>query len=420
MDPAREASERLLREAYRAFVLERYLTAVRFFERFLEDVPESPRVPEARWWLARSLEQLGDVRGAVGQYRMLADLPSGPVIQGYGGHARRRLEQLGYLRGEGFMAPKQVALRIQDKWLPPKETRGDWLRSLAQAGVTSLLIEPARQTELALDARLPDEWADLLLEGHRCSLRFWIALDIHRWGGESVNREWAVVTDGSGPAADTRLRPDVTHPDFQAYVERLAGRLARDGVDGLLLRARTAPGFGDEYSQGSYQVFAESFGVATSPQEVLLQRKKEGGTADTRTTDYWRWVGWKAGRHAALADRLHRAMRQSNPLAVLLVEVHGEAAGAPLEALQRYGEDLAELARTGVEIVVFPDTSEADRLADRLGRQGRGADRVWTTRTVETAGRSFPMEPLKQLIAAAREGTRWNVVVDSVAPSAVP
>ena len=69
VDPALDAQARLLESAYRAFVQERYPLACALLQRFVDFNPDSSRLNEARWWLARSYEQSGDLPAALSAYR---------------------------------------------------------------------------------------------------------------------------------------------------------------------------------------------------------------------------------------------------------------------------------------------------------------------------------------------------------------
>jgi tetratricopeptide (TPR) repeat protein len=96
-DPAQDAQLTLLREAHRAFVQARYPASVLFFRRYVESAsPHAPRLAEARWWLGRSYEQVGNYQAAVAEYRVLATLEPGEDAPSrlYQGHALYRLDQL--------------------------------------------------------------------------------------------------------------------------------------------------------------------------------------------------------------------------------------------------------------------------------------------------------------------------------------
>ena len=122
-DPARDAQLSLLREAHRAFAQERYPAAALFFRRFVDTTAAgAPRVAEARWWLGRSYEQMGEYRAATTEYRMLAtgDAAGDAQASLYQQQALQRLDQLRQVPG-GLPAPatRQVALALPLSRLPP-------------------------------------------------------------------------------------------------------------------------------------------------------------------------------------------------------------------------------------------------------------------------------------------------------------
>ena len=56
----RDETEKLsLQQAQRAFLRADYSTAVQLLNRFLHTHPQSPRLPEVRWWLARAYQKNG-------------------------------------------------------------------------------------------------------------------------------------------------------------------------------------------------------------------------------------------------------------------------------------------------------------------------------------------------------------------------
>ena len=121
VDPALDAQTRLIESAYRAYVQERYPLAAALFQRFIDSNPDSPRLSEARWWLARSYEQGGDLTAALSAYRAVvgATPRSTPLAGSYEFHALNRLDAFRRSLGpSSLLERRQVAL-----WL----TRVDWL-----------------------------------------------------------------------------------------------------------------------------------------------------------------------------------------------------------------------------------------------------------------------------------------------------
>jgi tetratricopeptide (TPR) repeat protein len=141
IDPALDAQSRLLEFAYRAYVQERYPLASALLQRFVDANPDSPRLSEARWWLARSYERSGDLSAALAAYRTLVGETSGstPRAGSYEYYAFNRLDEFRRSLGPSSMLERrQIAL-----WV----TNAEWLRvpdrplieQLADAGVTALM-----------------------------------------------------------------------------------------------------------------------------------------------------------------------------------------------------------------------------------------------------------------------------------------
>jgi hypothetical protein len=409
----------LLREAYRAYVQERYPTAVHFFRRFLDDFPDAPRAPEVRWWLGRSLEQAGDLQAAIEQYRLLAIQQPNAAGQVYGSHANHRLDELSQGRGGAVdgVIPK-VALQVGVEHLPFPAVQEEWLKALTRAGIASLVVDAIVAADAGLEARRKQEWASLVSEAHRVGLQMWIALDVHRGSGFQLRPDWRSLTVASDGGDAFGAPPDVTHPEYQLYLEELVGSLASSGFDGIFLRARQTSGYGDEYSHESFRIFAESFGLSLSPQDVFRVGQAVGPGTQERPPEYWRWVGWKAARYAGFTWRLRRMLRRVNPAAVVLVEIHGGAVDSPARALEQYGEDVAELVRSGVALAVQRDTWGSDALLERVAQQVRTADRVWITRSVALPSPSE--DAFRGMLVELRTSARWNVVVNLQGPLPLP
>lgn len=414
-DPARDARSRLLTEAYRAFVQERYPAAALFFRRFVEGAPDSPRRTEARWWLGRTYEQLGDYRSAMAQYRLIVAGPLQEQVNGrlYEGHALSRLDELRQLqagRPEGLAG--QVALRVAASELPSSRLLTPWLEDLVQGGVTTLIVDPLpAQMPGHSDAAL-DSVKGLVGEAHRSGLQLWLTLDLHQGSGMELRQEWlATRINGSGPGPEPTVRPDILNGVYQAYLEQLARAFARTGCDGLLLPARSRPGFSEEFSDGSFHAFTTAFGLTLAPDDVIAPPRSAGPGDQSRPVLYWRWVGWKALGYAKLVMRLRNALRETNPVATLLVEVHPAALTAPLLGLEQYGEDLAELSsHTGGWIVMRQDGVDGEALLQKVGQQAGMMDRLWLGVSVKTTS-PLSMEGLSQVLPDLVAAGRWNRLV---------
>ncbi|MBH0178516.1 MAG: tetratricopeptide repeat protein [Nitrospira sp.] len=423
-NPAYDAQVRLLQEAHRAFAQERYPAAALFFNRFIDDATESPRLAEARWWLGRAYEQLGDYRSALAQYRLLAaesiaQQADGPLYEGY---ALRRLDELRRPRiDRHYGDTTQVALHMTVDQLPPITGLVPWLRELAQAGVTVLAIAPAHAPKSGHQEFTVETMQSVAAEAHRLGLLVWVVLEIHDGHGLDIRPEWMVATGYTARPDASRSKVDILHPGYQSYLEDVIGRLVRAGCDGVLLAARSSPGFATGFTDDSRRLFAASFRLSGTLEDIVGGTVSSDIKEEGRSANYWRWIGWKARNYAQWTVRLRKVLRERNPAATLMIEVHRSSLITPLHGLEQFGEDVAELTPdTGGSLVVRDEGVVGDAALEKIGRQLGGADRVWIGLPVRVATIPVVVEELNRSIANLAERRRWNMVIRVESMQAVP
>jgi hypothetical protein len=251
-------------------------------------------------------------------------------------------------------------------------------------------------------------------EAHRFGVLFWVTLDLHRGFGMDVRPEWSATTrHGDWHEGASAVRVDIANPAYQSYLEEMIRVLARTGCDGVLLAARSAPGFAGEFSADSLRAFAASFGPMVSPEEIFGMDSVTETAGQERSAQYWRWVGWKTRSYGQLIARLRKVLREHNHTATLSVEVHQSTLTDPLRGIEAFGEDVAELAlRTGGSVVVRREGVGGAAAFERLERQAGAPDRVWVAVAVK-AGTDLPsMGDLKTLVGGLDEYGRWNMVIE--------
>ena len=422
-DPARDAQLSLLREAHRAFVQERYPAAVLFFRRFVGSTPplRAPQSAEARWWLGRSYEQMGEYRAAIAEYRILAtgDVVGDSETQLYQQQALDRLDQLRQIPGGSHVTvARQVALGLPLSQLPPVSVWVAWLQALLKIGVTTVLLDPAGF----------DQGNDRSLEtlqafagaAHLVGLSVWGALDLHQGRGISLRPEWlsrslakkGVELNSHEPAGAPAMLPDPLHPAYQTVIEDRATMLLRASCDGILLRARETQGYAQDFSEESFQRFASAFGLTITPQQLLGEPGGAEPLVYDREATYWRWVGWKARSYATMAARIRKLIRDANPAGRLLIEVHGRTVSEPLVGLEQYGEDLNDLfQRSGSELVIRAEDVSSPALLDQLVQQVGSSDRLWLVRPVTGPDTASLVEWTDGLGAVLQERGGGNLLV---------
>ena len=373
VDPALDAQTQLLESAYRAYAQERFPLASALFQRFVDSNPDSSRLSEARWWLARSYEEGGDLPAALSTYRAMvsAASQSTPLADSYESHALNRLDAFRRRLGPtSLLERRQVALWLTNvDWLAIPEV-GPWMAQLADAGVTALIVEagsPPRETVQASPtgayvqtSKVPvveDLFKMIVPAAHAQGMAVLASLNLHEPGWVSVNSEWGIA---KGNRTDQRLQlighVDVLHPDYQRMVGEVAQDLLLTDIDGLVIEARKSKGFAEEWSPTSRRMFEGLFEPSSRSQDQAV------------SPDAWRWAGWKTRTYLGFVAQLARQLRQMRPALLAAVVVHERAVFSPADALTEYGEDVLETKQRGFHIIVQPESGMPERSNEQVAR----------------------------------------------------
>lgn len=410
IDPALDAQTRLLESAYRAFAQERYSLASALLQRFVDSNPDSPRLSEARWWLARSYERLGDLPAALTAYRAVVGEAPRPTLGAgsYEYHALDRLDALRRTLGpSSLLERRQIAL-----WLTSAEWRaipdlGLWIDQLADEGVTALIVEagtPFRETmksglmgvyfQTSMAPVIEDVFTVIVRSAHAKGMAVLASLNLHEPGWMPVNPEWGtVIAKEIDPVLQPVGRVDVLHPDYQRFVGEVAQDLVRTDIDGLMVGVRRVKGFVEEWSPTSRRMFEESFGSSLGNQDQSIP------------PDAWRWAGWKMRTYLGFVARLTQQLRQRRAGFLVAVAVHERAVLSPAEALTEYGEDLLETKQRGLHVVIQPEPGVSERSADLGARLEAVQQRLVPTARDERQlwlGMAFDAADPSSLVAAVR------------------
>ena len=370
IDPALDAQTRLLESAYRAYRQARYPLASTLLQRFVDSNPDSPRLSEARWWLARSYEESGNLPAALSAYRALVGKsPRSTTLAGsYEFHALNRLDAFRRSLGpSSLLERRQIALWLTNaEWLTIPDV-GLWIEQLADAGVTSLIVDagsPPRETVQPgptgvyfRTSKVPvveDLFRVIVPAAHAKGMAVLASLNLHEPGWTTVNPEWGIAMANR---TDQVFLPvghvDVLHPDYQRLVSEVAQDLLRTDIDGLVVGARRAKGFAEEWSPTSRRMFEGLFGPSVDSHDQSV------------SPDAWRWAGWKTRSYLGFVARLTQQLRQTRPGLLVAVVVHERAVLSPADALTEYGEDVLETKQRGLHLVVQPEPGMPERSDDQ-------------------------------------------------------
>ncbi len=367
--PTDEVQTLLIQQAQEHYAEGRYDASARILRRLIDTYPRSPKVPEARWWLARSYEQAGQFKAALAEYRLLATQPPSdqPRQVNYGPEAKTRMATLEQRLGSlATTARRLVGVQVSPRAVPDAAAIDQWMQGLSQAGVTLLVLDagtkPSAQREpspagtyfkTGLAPMVRDVFGYAVPAAHRRSMAVFAAVNVRQmnWLERQLGWNDVVLNRATGRLA-VSSELDLFHPAFQEYLIGLLADLAATGIDGLLFRAEASSGAREGFSFHGLRGFERDFAVTLDPAMLIIP----DDTAGTRlapvrngqlgrqegTPDYWRWLGWKARETIKVIDRLRHAVRRHAPVFQFALELHRETVSDPVGALLRHGEDLLE------------------------------------------------------------------------------
>ena len=424
-DPAAEIQSRLLQDARVSLEQGRHETARLLLQRLVTVYPKSPLLPEARWSLARSYEQTSELEEALTQYRRLIQAAPGGSL---GLQARKRIAELERtLRIVPSESDEHVAILIPTALIHPQQTLDPWVRRLAEAGVTTLVVEAGTTQTLERPQGLggPSQpqggrqagvyfqtsWAPMLRDvagqlipvAHRHGLRVYSAVALWRMNWLEPHLGWTEQTyDRTKQQLVASEKLDLLHPAFQEYLVGLLADLVAGGIDGVFFLADvprdTASGQG--FSPYGLKAFERDFGVRLDPETLTTSASlmAPAGSRRDSAPEFWRWAGWRARETLKVMDRLRHALRKQSPGLQFALEVHPEAVTDPVGALVRLNEDFLEAKRlrfdayvvSGSLLVGSGEKERMNRVVERAVELIGDAGRIWAT--VPLPGKDIALE----------------------------
>ena len=363
------AQERLFRKAQVEFKQGRYAEASLQLEHFIAVHPESPLEEKARWLLARSYKQSGNLRAALNQYKIIAQgLPPGKDQQETLG---RIAELEKKLRGATKQPSQVYAARISLNQLSAAGDVRASFNQLAQKGITTILLDlgcsaqhqdnrnvdgAVRSREVSSETlrhRLPSYVEQI----HAQQMGVLIGLNLRCLGNWNPNSNVQWMDRFYDPTTQTvRASPyfDLFNPQYQEYLVQFLMKLAKSEANGIVFLAELPIGVYDGLTPYSAKQFQETFKIRLNPQ-TLFSNGTHGKAARSRSTqakgdndtlspapEFWRWVGWKTRHRLRVVQNLMTQVHKYHPELIFGLEVHSESIDNPLRALVHFSEDFLE------------------------------------------------------------------------------
>ncbi len=424
---------RALAEARAHFEGGRYQTAARLLRHFLELHAHTPNAVDARWFLGRSYEELGEWHSALAQYRIIATAATRPpgLPPALNTQVRDRISVLTRMLGRASPATSGfVAIALDPAHLPDPARWQQWLTPLLAEGLTTLIVDVApvvrantgNSSASARGVYFRTAWArlerDLFTElvplAHDLGLTVFASLDLTQMPWLDPTLGWTTyVLDSSSRQLTPSQSFDLLHPAVQEYLSGFLSDLARTQVDGLiaLLGSRNGPRY--HLSAKGLTQFAQASGIDLDPQQVLtyaaglsLSSRNRGAPSapsDPLTGHFWRWAGWQAREQLNVLARLRATMRRQHSGLQLTIAFHDVSLTNSNAGLLEHGEDLLEAAQRGFGVAV-PLAALSPTAAAGPGQPPGSGFAEQVTRTLDFVGspeRLWLLEPVSHLDRAS-------------------
>ena len=359
----RDETEKLsFQQAQQAFLRADYAKAVQLLDRFLRVYPQSSRLPEVRWWLARAYEKSGRLSSALEHLRFLVNAPAGNL---YERDARYRVTQLEERLGKsmGDTAGKGILISLGSV-----QTRGQVDLALSElrgvAGDTILLDVPCRVDGVPPDTRpsfffnamrsavehiRSQEKAVYLGVTLKCLGQFSRAPELDNWN------DWTY-----DPSSGTLRRASSYSLHFEGYKAFLADWLARLRdlpLTGLVIRNEVPVGPYEGFSPLAVRLFAREFGVDFDPARMFSDDRAVFATDSESVARlpavFWKWAGWKARERLRIIQGLVQTLRVHLPHLEVGITVHPQSVTDPIQGLIHFAEDWIDVTRGPFDVFVM-------------------------------------------------------------------
>ena len=397
----------MLDEAERAFRRADYSDAIRLLNRFLHDHPHSSRLPEARWWLARSYQESGRLSSAAEHFRLLV---RAQTHNQYQAEAQARLS---HIEGVGRGTTKSHAVKgilvslesmrtsvgVALMNAANREINGSMMLLNVPCGVegngshetppfsfkfltTMIQDMNARGTAVYLGVTL--RCLGRFAEGQSGVTEFW--------------KDWEYVPQ-SGTVQRSRYF-SLNVPGYREFLVEWLSQFRNLPLRGVVIRHEVPIGMYEGMHPLALQSFQQAFNVDFDPVRVFSERRPGPITASHAVLPdvFWKWAGWKARERLHTFQDVVETLRGRLPHVQFGIEIQLQSVADPVHGLVHFAEDWIDVTRGPFDVFVTVlqgprasathavsqgssapgsegwDVSLIDRMAQYLGRP----EKIWT------------------------------------------
>ncbi len=383
MELRAQAEERLLEDAKLAFVRSDYPEAVLLLNRFVKTHRHSKWVSEAQWWLARSYEQSGNLRLALGRFQRLAQ---SSTPHPYRHEARLRAQALIETLGiEALPSTTQgVAVRLHD--IQDEAKISSLLSHIRSSGGGVLLINlgcpvPSQSVQSAgVIEEYPttrSEWGSqyarglgpLIDDAYHMGQTVYLGVALPCLGLLAMESE-AATSEWHDWSFDPQLQQVRVSPyfslfssEYQTALLDMLSKLSQFKIAGMVFQEDVPLGPYDGLSPMAMKKFTDAFDVQLHPATLFLSgnpvrtsqrspREIQKILMETYPDVFWKWAGWKSRERLRVLRELMQSVREQFPHLQFGVEIHQESLHAPVYALANFSEDWVEMAHAPFDFFV--------------------------------------------------------------------
>lgn len=375
-----QAEARLLEDAKLAFVRSDYPEAVLLLNRFVNTHRHSTWVPEAQWWLARSYEQSGNLRLALGRFQRLAQSSTNhPYRHEASLRAQTLIEALGIEALPSTTSGVSVALHdlqggseISSLMSHIRQTRGGVV--LINLGCP---VSPTPDGAMKEADTLQADWGNrlgrglgpLINDAYQMGQAVYLGVSLPCLGMFAQESEEDMVAwhDWAYEPQSQRVRVSpyfsLFSSEYQTALLDMLSKLSRFNIAGMVFQEDAPLGPYEGLSPIAMKRFTDAFEAQLDPATLFMRgnpvrtsqrgpEEVQGILMNTYPDVFWKWAGWKSRERLRVMNELMQSVREQFPHLQFGVEIHQESLHAPVYALANFSEDWVDMAHAPFDFFV--------------------------------------------------------------------